>query len=354
MTGSVDLDVRPRFPGLRLPIAILGCGRIAQDAHLPAYTAAGLEVAGVWSRDTEAMTTIRDRFPSIGRVYASPEELLADPDVAVVDIATPVAARDEWIAAAVAAGKHVLAQKPLTLDPDGLEPVLAEADARGLKVAVNQNGRWAPAWRAATLLLRQGAIGDVFAVTHLHDKPLPPIAGTPFDDLDHMLVSDYLLHWIDISRVWLGGRTAATVQATDARLPGQPAAAKNPWAASIAITCADGARAEMRVTGNVRTVTPSCPFWIHGTTGTIRGSVLYGSDRVSLDDGETVTDHPLAGQWFTDGFAGTMGELLCAIAEDRQPENAARENLATVRLMLAALASTRDGGAIVPVAGLAL
>lgn len=354
MTTPAGLDVRPRFPDARLPIAILGCGRIAQDAHLPAYTAAGLEVAGVWGRDHAAMATIRDRFPSVGRVYASPEELLADPGVAVVDIATPVAARDAWVGAALAAGKHVLAQKPLTLDPDRLKPIIADAEARGLKVAVNQNGRWAPPWRAATLLVRSGVLGEVFAVAHLHDKQLPPIAGTPFDDLEHMLVTDYLLHWIDISRVWLAGKTAATVQAVDARTPGQPASAKNPWSASIAITCTDGARAEMRVTGNVRTATPSCPFWIHGTAGTVRGSVLFGSDRVSLDDGEAVTDIPLTGQWFTDGFAGAMGELLCAVAEDRQPENSARDNLATVRLMLAALDSARAGGAVVPVPELAL
>ncbi|MCA0295567.1 MAG: Gfo/Idh/MocA family oxidoreductase [Actinobacteria bacterium] len=349
-----DVDFRPRFPDARLPIAILGCGRIAQDAHLPAYTANGLEVAGVWGRNPAAMASVRDRFPAVGRVYSSPEELLADPEVAVVDIATPVAARADWIAAAVAAGKHVLAQKPLTLEPDLLEPVLAEAAAKGLRVAVNQNGRWAPPWRVASLLVRDGAIGDVFAVSHLHDKPLPPIAGTPFDDLEHMLVTDYLLHWIDISRTWLAGKVAHTVQASDSRVPGQPDTARNPWSASIAITCTDGARAEMRVTGNVRTATPSCPFWIHGTEGTIRGSVLFNSDRVALDDGTTVTEHPLSGQWFVDGFAGAMGELLCAIAEDREPENSARENLATVRLMLGARDSARQGGAVVDVSGLRL
>lgn len=351
---TAGLDYRPHFPDASLPVAILGCGQIAQDAHLPAYTAAGLTVAGVWSQDAAAMADIADRFPIVRRVYASPEDLLADPEVAVVDIATPVAVRDHWIAAAVEAGKHVLAQKPLTLQPDNLEPVLRAAARRGLKIAVNQNGRWAPPWRLATLLVRSGAIGEVIGVTHLHDKPLPPIAGTPFDDLDHMLVTDYLLHWIDISRCWLAGKQAVTVQAVDARTPGQPAAARNPWSASVAIGCADGARAEMRVVGNVSTSQPSCPFWIHGSEGTIRGSVLFGSERVSLDDGIRITDYPLSGQWFVDGFAGAMGELMSAIAEDREPENAALANLATVRLMLAARQSAADAGAAQPLPRLAL
>ena len=101
----------------------------------------------------------------------------------------------------------MLAQKPLTLSADDLvrlPDVLAKADAAGVRVAVNHNGRWAPPWRATTLLLRQGAIGDVVGVTHLHDKPLPPLVGTPFDDVPHMLLTDYLLHWVDITRTWLG------------------------------------------------------------------------------------------------------------------------------------------------------
>ncbi|MFP3608165.1 hypothetical protein SB753_40645, partial [Paraburkholderia sp. SIMBA_053] len=79
--------------------------------------------------------------------------------------------RVELIAAAVAAGKHVLAQKPLISDPADLPrllEVLADARSRGVRVAVNQNARWAPAWRLATLLIREGRIGDVVGVTHLH------------------------------------------------------------------------------------------------------------------------------------------------------------------------------------------
>ena len=49
---------------------------------------------------------------------------------------------------------------------------------------------------------------------------------------------------------------------------------------------------------------PGCPFWVHGTAGTLRGSVLLGSDRLELDDGTARTPVPLHGAWFVDGFAG--------------------------------------------------
>ncbi len=95
----------------------------------------------------------------------------------------------------------------------------------------------------------------------------------------------------------------------------------------------------------MRTKTQACPFWIHGTGGTIRGSLL-GRDFVELDTGDEAEILRLKGSWFVDGFAGTMGELMCAVDEGRQPFNSARHNLATLRLVLGAGASAESGGAV--------
>ena len=214
-------------------------------------------MTGVWSRREETTAQVLDRFPFVGRVYPTAEDLLADPAVRYVDIATGPEGRLAWIEAAVAAGKHVLAQKPLTLSADDLArlpAVLARAEAAGVRVAVNHNGRWAPPWRAATLLVRDGAIGRAVGVTHLHDKPLPPLAGTPFDDVPHMLLTDYLLHWVDITRTWLqdgGAGPVTSVQASDSRVPGQPAESRNPWSATLSMGTASGATATLRIAGNV-------------------------------------------------------------------------------------------------------
>jgi predicted dehydrogenase len=351
----VTPDTAPRFPADRGGVAILGAGTIAQSAHLPAYVQYGVGVVGVWSRRAETTAALLDRFPSVGRVYGSAEELLADPEVRYVDLATGPEGRVAWIEAAVAAGKHVLAQKPLTLSAEdlaALPEVLARADEAGLRVAVNHNGRWAPPWRATTLLVRAGAVGTVVGVTHLHDKPLPPLAGTPFDDVPHMLLTDYLLHWVDITRTWLddGGAGAVTsVQAVDSRVPGQPDEARNPWAATLSMATAAGATATLRITGSNVVTDPGCPFWVHGTTGTLRGSVLLDSDRLEVDDGTSRTAVPLTGAWFVDGFAAAMGELMCAVAENRQPENSAADAAESVRLVLAARDSAVGGGSPVRV-----
>jgi len=331
-------------------VAILGCGTIAQSAHLPAYKQHDVGVTGVWSRSASTTAGVRERFPFVGRVYASAEELLADPEVRYVDLATGPEGRLAWLEAAIEAGKHVLAQKPLTLSADDLvrlPEVLAKAEAAGVRIAVNHNGRWAPPWRATTLLLRQGVIGEVVGVTQLHDKPLPPLTGTPFDDVPHMLLTDYLLHWVDITRTWLGD--ISSVRASDSRVPGQPDDSRNPWSATLDLAAGTGATATLRIAGNVVSTETGCPFWVHGTTGTLRGSVLLGSDRLELDDGERRTPVPLSGAWFVDGFAAAMGELMCSVEEGRQPENSAADAARSVLLVLAARESAeRDGAPVDP------
>ncbi|HEX5729565.1 Gfo/Idh/MocA family oxidoreductase [Microbacterium sp.] len=350
------LDYRPSVPAQPLRVGLIGAGGIARTAHLPAYAAWGIPVVAIASRTASSARSLATQS-GVERAHDSVAELLADDRVDVVDIATGPEGRLDLIADAVAAGKHVLAQKPLSVDAvelPRLESVLASARELGIRVAVNQNARWAPAWRLATLLVRRGDIGQVVGVTHLHDKPLPPLAGTAFDDVAHMLLSDYLVHWMDITRCWLEGTEVLAVTAQDSRVPGQPDDARNPWHAGVQLALSSGASASIRVVGNARARAGGCPFWIHGTEGTIRGSVLLGSDFLELERGDERTRFALEGQWFPDGFAGTMGELQSAIAEDREPENSAEHVLATVRLGQAAVSSAAAGGSPIHPDGLVL
>jgi predicted dehydrogenase len=346
-TLAAPLDYRPSFPEGRPAIAIVGCGTAAKDLHLPAYERWGVDVAGVYDVKPMATDGVRERFPFVRSVYGSLDEVLADPEVVVVDVATRPADRPELILRAIEAGKHVLAQKPLAPDLAAARQVVEAAERVGVRLAVNQNGRWAPQWRAATRLIEQGAVGEVFAVTHLHDKGLPPLVGTHFDELDHFVVYDYDVHWIDISRCWLERDTPVEVRAADYRTPDQPHEVRNAWAATVEIRYASGANVLIRTVGDVRTARPAAPFWIHGTEGTIRGSVLLGSEFLELDRDGELTCFELDGAWFPDGFAGTLGELLCAIAEEREPYNSARHNLLSLELTLAACRSAdRDGAPI--------
>ena len=88
-----------------------------------------------------AWSTTRKR-----RVYADVEQLLSS-GIEVVDVATRPAERVAIIEQAVAAGCHVLSQKPFATDLATARRLVALAEDQGVKLAVNQNGRWAPHWR---------------------------------------------------------------------------------------------------------------------------------------------------------------------------------------------------------------
>jgi predicted dehydrogenase len=305
--------------------------------HLPAYAKHGCRVAGVHDLSAEAA-----RATGL-HVFVALDELLDSPDVEIVDIATGPEARPALVRRALAAGKHVLAQKPLALDLDVARDLAAEADARGLVLAVNQNARWAPPWRVATLLVEQGAVGDPFAVTHLLDKRFDFALRSRLDAMPHFLLLDYCVHWIDACRCWLERKQGVEVRALERRSPGQPPESVAAWGGFVAVDYADGSRALIRSTGGSASA-PACTFSIHGTEGTIRGGILHGGDAVELDrDGET-TRFPLEGAWWPDGFAGSMAELVSALADGREPYHSARHNLLTLELTLAACRSAEDEG----------
>lgn len=340
-----QINYKPSFPAdFRPGIGVIGCGGIVRSAHLPAYRKYGLNVVGAYDIRPEAARAAQQEFGFL-HAYEALDDLLANPAIQVVDIATHPDQRVPLIQRALAAGKHILAQKPLALDVAAARGVVAEASARGLTIAVNQNGRWAPAWRVATLLVQQGAIGDVLAVTHVYDFKFGWIPGTVFDDLKHFAIYDYSVHWIDICRCWMDGKTVTEVRARDYRTANQPAHGKTPWGMWVEIAYADGASAMIRGVGCAETQANGHPFWIHGTQGTIRGNVLGVSDYVELEREGTFTRYHLEGSWFPDGFGGTMGELLTALHERRAPYNSAAHNLLSLQLTLAACDSADVAGA---------
>lgn len=68
--------------------------------------------------------------------------------------------------------------------------------------------------------------------------------------------------------------------------------------------------------------------------------------EIFTEDGEVKV--PLTGCWFENGFKGTMGELLCAIEEDREPTNSAENNLKSLALCFAALESADKNKVVRP------
>lgn len=354
MTGPEvpPADYRPRLPAeaARFGIGFVGCGAVVQKWHLPTYLRHGLSVVGAWDPDPDALAAARALHLDL-RTYASLDALLSDPDVQVVDLATRVVGRADLIKRIVAAGRHVLAQKPLCETPEEFDRIRrCAAQSPGVRVAVNLNGRWAPQWRAATQLIGAGRIGEVTAITHLHDIAMRWTPDARRHGAHPFLLYDYMLHWLDISSVWLGPRRHYRVWAHVLSRPSALGAGQTSQVAWLNVVADESVCVAIRSVAAAQSYTGH-PFLIHGTAGTLRGAVdAPGQDEhLEIETQSRRTPVELAGNWFPDGFAGTMGELLCALSEGREPEHGVARAAATQQLALAACRSAASGGTPVEV-----
>lgn len=150
-----------------LGICLIGTGFMGR-AHSSAYRrisefpqeAFKIRLQSIVGLDAERRAAIRTQY---GWKSDSPDwrSAIADQDVGLVDIATPTNLHAEIAAAAAAAGKHVLCEKPLAMNVGIAEQMLAAAKGSGVRHAVAFNYRFVPAIQLARQLIHEGRLGDI-------------------------------------------------------------------------------------------------------------------------------------------------------------------------------------------------
>ncbi|WP_295963198.1 oxidoreductase [uncultured Xanthomonas sp.] len=153
-------------------LALLGFGYVGRTFHAPliAHTP-GLHLHTVVSRQAEAVNAA---WPQ-ARVVADAAQAFADPRIDAVVIATPNQTHAPLALAALAQGKHVLVDKPFTLDVAEAQQVLAQAQRADRIVSVFQNRRWDGDFLGVRALLEAGTLGEI-AEFHSHfDRHRPQV-----------------------------------------------------------------------------------------------------------------------------------------------------------------------------------
>jgi predicted dehydrogenase len=343
--AAPKLAYQPRDPRSYRPnIGLIACGGIT-SAHLRAYKAAGYKVVALCDLIEGRALKRQEEFYPKADVYVDYRDVLARPDIEVVDIATHPKDREPLLEAALRAGKHVLSQKPFVLDLDFGQKLIKLADRKSVKLAVNQNGRWSPPFAYARGAISAGLLGEVFAAHLSVHWDHNWVKGKPFDKIRHCILYDFAIHWFDILNCFMGSKKARKVYATWARSPGQIATPK--MLAQVGIEY-DNAQASLTFDADVR-CGGQARNYIAGTAGTlVSGPEGEDPERVTLYTPKGFGKPKLRGRWFPDGFHGTMGELLRAIEEDREPYNSARHNLESLALCFAAVASAESGLPVKP------
>ncbi|WP_035812963.1 Gfo/Idh/MocA family protein [Jiangella gansuensis] len=163
----------PIEPHDRVRWGILGTGGIAAAFARDLQLVDDAEVVAVGSRRRESAGEFAARF-DLPRSYGSYEELVADPDVDVVYVATPQTVHAANIRLALEAGRPVLCEKPFTVTAAEARDVVALARERGLFLMEAMWTRFLPHMRRIDQLLRSEVLGEITTVVADHGQLIPP------------------------------------------------------------------------------------------------------------------------------------------------------------------------------------
>ena len=199
----------------KIAAGIIGTGFIG-PAHVEAARRLGnVDILAVAEANQELAQQKADEM-SIPRAYGNYQDLLADPDVQVVHNCTPNHLHFAVNRDILAAGKHVISEKPLAMNTAESKELLSLAESSGLIHAVDFNYRFYPLVQHAREMVRSGEVGDIFAIhgSYLQDwlylptdwnwRLVPELSG------DSRAVADVGSHWCDLMQ-FISGQSITRV-----------------------------------------------------------------------------------------------------------------------------------------------
>lgn len=321
-------SVVPLRGGPTLRWGVLGPGGIAQDWVSTVHRHTDQRVIAVASRSMERSRAFaaRHRIPHAFEGY---EALLASPEVDVVYVAAPHAQHRPLALAAIAAGKHVLIEKPMALDAEEAEEIAAAAKGAGVFAMEAMWTRYLPQSDLVARLLADGVVGDVRTVTAdlgwrweyaPGDARFDPMIGGGVM-IDAGVYPLWFAHSIlgPIDRIHAIGSVAPTSAEIEA---------------IISLRSAAGATASL--TASATTTTPGLAA-VYGTSG----SILFDSSfvfparlRVIVDgrEHEWADESGLVGR---DGLAWQAAALAAYVADGRtqSPLHSLDDSIAVLRVL---------------------
>jgi predicted dehydrogenase len=149
----------------RVRWGILGVASIATRKVIPAMQQGEWStISAIASRDLKKAETAAKSL-GIAKAYGSYEELLADPEIEAIYNPLPNHLHVPWSVKAAGAGKHVLCEKPLSMDAAEAKTLIAARDRAGVKIGEAFMVRTHPQWLRTRELIREGRIGELRAIS---------------------------------------------------------------------------------------------------------------------------------------------------------------------------------------------
>jgi predicted dehydrogenase len=152
--------------------AIIGCGAVTSRYHLPALKKLDAEVLAVVDIKKAVAKKIAKKF-DIKHYYSNIDDVLNDPNIDTIVIATPTPTHAELAMKAANAGKNIIVEKPLASSLNEGLAVKHAVEDNDIKLTIVQNYRYVSSIRKAREIVLQGLLGDITSVYGVAYTPWP-------------------------------------------------------------------------------------------------------------------------------------------------------------------------------------
>jgi predicted dehydrogenase len=164
----------------RMRVGIIGSGFIAKQKHLPAWKKAGRDAEVVALSDPNvAQAEELARAHGITGVYKDYRQMLEAEQLDVVDICSPPRTHAELAIRSLKAGAHTLIEKPMAINTEECDQILAVAQENGRKICVAHSDLFYPSFLKAREIVKQGSIGDFGGMRIFLSTPVDYITSKP-------------------------------------------------------------------------------------------------------------------------------------------------------------------------------
>lgn len=202
--------------GKQTVIAVVGCGRIAQNAHFPAF-AQMEEIRVKYACDLirEKAEAMQSRYAFVENVITDYRVALADPEVEAVFVLTPNYAHYTVTMDALKAGKHVFCEKPITVSYALSKEMAEEAKRQGRILNIGVCNRFNRSVEMLEQLVREGRFGKIYHVycSFRSARSIPGLGGdfTTKAQSGGGVLIDWGVHFLDLILYILGGATVKSL-----------------------------------------------------------------------------------------------------------------------------------------------
>ena len=309
-------------------VAVIGCGRIAQNAHFPAFAQIpNLYVKYACDLIIEKAQAMKDKYPDlVGEVITDYKVALADPEVEAVFVLTPNVAHYTVSMDALRAGKNVMCEKPITTSYALSCEMADEAKKQGKIMNIGVCNRYQSSVERLEKMNRDGEFGRLYHIncSFRAFRSIPGLGGdfTTKAQSGGGVLIDWGIHFLDLILYILGGAKVRTASAdTYSEMAKDMPSYKHRgmWAQDTSDVINGTNDVDDFVTGHVRTDRGTITFtgaWAQNVErdemyidflGDKKGARLDYCGQFHLTSGETLetvtTDHELENMYLKEDIA---------------------------------------------------